>query len=97
MSEIVKVKRDDLEYLKKGFEFLQNENEELKLKIMELEEEAASTEDIGVDLSNIKLFLKEENPPEESEDSIVDEEPIDEDDEVEEITVPRNLSEIVQR
>lgn len=62
MNKFVKIKREDLEELKRCFEFLRKENEELK------EEIAAEPEDIGIDLTNLREALGFEKESQEEDE-----------------------------
>lgn len=63
-DEVVVIKREDLEYLKKGFIYLQEKNEELQEQIAAL----TTPEDLGIDLSRFEEMFREPEEDEEDED-----------------------------
>lgn len=98
-KETVIVSREDLEYLKKCFEHLQKENDELKAKLDEAIDSQNNVEPIGLDLSGFEMFFKKEEQPIETEEKFsYDIEEVDDldEDEIEALTedIP-NLSDIV--
>lgn len=68
-EKVVTLKAEDVEYLKRGFNFLKNENAELKKENDDLKYEVEELKEqlepqpLDIDLSEVKMMLVEETAP----------------------------------